>query len=319
MMNRRTFLIGSAALAAGMIFPQNGRVLGKQNAGRVKMKTGTPKKGAVVWYSQTGNTGRHGRLIARTWEKNGIKVTASDYRNMDPAVLAGMDIIIMGSPVYYYEVPENFRNWIAGMPRMDEIPVATYVTFGGEGGNQHNTACTLLELMAGKGAVPAGMDMFGNMSAFAPTWSTGNTERILRYSRLPDEGTYARVRRFADAVLGNVRAGNTAAASKRGDFRELIKGSFSIRGTKLFISDHHIDRKSCIGCGACVEKCPVGAVNLEAGRINTSRCIACFGCVNNCPSGAMKMKFMGKEVYGYLEFIRRNRIEIAEPEELKKL
>jgi ferredoxin len=247
-----------------------------------------------------------------------LSVTASDYRDIDPAILGTMDVIALGSPVYYYEVPVNFRSWIAGAPRLDAIPVASYVTFGGEGGNQHNTACTLLELMEGRGAVPVSMDMFGNMSAFAPTWSTGNAERVLRYRGLPDNGTYSRVRRFAGAALESVKKGNAVTVSKRMDFRELIKGSFSIKGTKLFLDDHHIDAKTCIKCGACVEKCPTGAVNLESRRISSEKCVACFGCVNNCPTGAMKMTFMGKDVYGYLEFARRNRIEIPEPEELKK-
>ncbi len=172
--------------------------------------------------------------------------------------------------------------------------------------------------MEGRGAVPVSMDMFGNMSAFAPTWSMGNAERVLQYRGLPDNGTYSRVRRFAGAALESVKKGNAITVSKRMDFRELIKGSFSIKGTKLFMDDHHIDAKTCIGCGACVEKCPTGAVHLESRRISTEKCVACFGCVNNCPTGAMKMTFMGKDVYGYLEFARRNRIEITEPEELKK-
>ena len=77
MMNRRAFLTGSLALAAGVALPGKSPLLGKEKGKRMEMKTGTPKKAAVVWYSQTGNTGRYGRLIAKTWEKLGLRVTAS--------------------------------------------------------------------------------------------------------------------------------------------------------------------------------------------------------------------------------------------------
>ena len=38
------------------------------------MKTENINEALIAWYSQTGNTERHGRLIARTFEAEGIKV-----------------------------------------------------------------------------------------------------------------------------------------------------------------------------------------------------------------------------------------------------
>lgn len=88
---------------------------------------------------------------------------------MDRSALKNYDMIIVGSSVYYYDVPENFKKWLGSMPQIKGRPVASYVTFGGTGGNQHNTACTLVELPADKGGVPVGMNAFGNMSTFALT------------------------------------------------------------------------------------------------------------------------------------------------------
>ncbi len=317
MMDRKTFLAGSLAAAGTLAAWRLNMLAATPETRSIKIKTTDPKKGAVIWYSQTGNTRRYGRLIAHTWKKSGLTVTASDYRDIDPAILPGMDVIAMGSPVYYYEVPVNFRTWIASLPRLDGIPAASYVTFGGEGGNQYNTVTGLLQSLGALGGVPVAMGLFGNMSAFAPTWSMGNTERILQYRHLPEGGTYERVSLFAATVLNNVKSGTGITVAKKSDYRELFKGSFSIWGTKLFISNHHINAKTCTGCGTCVEKCPVEAVSLAPHHINTSRCIACFGCVNNCPAGAMEMSFMGKKVYGYREFMKRNGITITEPAGLK--
>jgi hypothetical protein len=33
--------------------------------------------------------------------------------------------------VFYYEVPENLRRWLASIPEITGIPVAPFVTFGG--------------------------------------------------------------------------------------------------------------------------------------------------------------------------------------------
>lgn len=46
-----------------------------------------------------------------------------------------------------------------------------------------------------------------------------------------------------------------------------------------------IDRSSCIGCLACVKKCPTKAIGIKAGRalIDQAKCIKCGICLQNCP------------------------------------
>lgn len=270
-------------------------------------------RAAVVWYSQSGNTERYGRYIASLLKKERIAVSSGDYRELDTAAFTGANLVIAGSPVYYYEVPENFRNWLQKLPRMDGAAAASYVTFGGEGGNQHNTSYHLLRLLASKGASPAGMAAFGNMSTFALTWSAGGTERILKYRHKPDGGTFDAVRDFTLQALDNARKGIVPEYSGKTDLREIIKGGLSIKGTKLMIGTHTIDAASCTSCGLCVKKCPAAAINLPEFRVDTSRCIACLGCVNNCPAGAVNMTFMGKKVFGFREFLKRHDISITEP------
>ncbi|HOD15803.1 MAG TPA: EFR1 family ferrodoxin [Spirochaetota bacterium] len=283
---------------------------------RKKMRAGRPLRGLVVWYSQTGNTERHGRLVANVWEKKGLTVTAGDYRDVGQVKPGAFDILMAGSPVYYYEVPENFRTWLRSIPVMDGTPVAAFVTCGGEGGNQYNTACTLLEIMSERGGVPAGMITLNNMSTYAVTWSMGNRERILKYRHLPDEATFERVRVFAAGVLDRAERGEASDVVRKRNMQDLFSGGPSIKLCKLLTGNHHINQKECIGCGACEKACPVKAVNLAAGTVNTDRCIACLGCVNNCPTGAMTMDFMGKRVRGWKLFSRDEKIMIREPKEL---
>jgi pyruvate formate lyase activating enzyme len=48
------------------------------------------------------------------------------------------------------------------------------------------------------------------------------------------------------------------------------------------------DPRRCIGCGHCMEVCPVSAITLEGGiTIHRKRCTLCMSCVDGCPSGAM--------------------------------
>lgn len=312
---RRSFTLMAAAGGTGLLLSKipDCKELKTEN----KMKTDKVKKGLVVWYSQTGNTGRIGKLIAAIWERAGIKVDSGDYRDLGSIDPGDYDAIAAGCPVFYYEVPVNFRQWINGLESIEGTAVASFVTFGGAGGNQHNTAFNLLSMLTEKGGVPAGMGLFGGMSAFAPTWSTGNSARILKYKDQPDEKVYTRVREFAEKIVTRVKDNEPLNASAEFTFSEYFKGGISIWGTKLLITGHSVNRNKCISCGRCVKLCPVNAIFPEKGKVETGRCIACLGCINNCPVNAVEMKFMGKEVYGFNEFLKRNEIEIKNPSEIK--
>jgi len=50
-----------------------------------------------------------------------------------------------------------------------------------------------------------------------------------------------------------------------------------------------VDREECVGCGACVEVCPVGAISLLEGKaqVNGALCTDCGACLQVCSTGAL--------------------------------
>ena len=49
-----------------------------------------------------------------------------------------------------------------------------------------------------------------------------------------------------------------------------------------------VDKETCVGCGACVAICPVGAISLEdKAHIDADACISCGACAGTCPTGAI--------------------------------
>ena len=54
-----------------------------------------------------------------------------------------------------------------------------------------------------------------------------------------------------------------------------------------------IDRKKCIGCGACRKDCPAGAVSgtlKKPHAISAKLCIKCRACYEACPAGAVEIR-----------------------------
>jgi ferredoxin/flavodoxin len=309
---RRRFLVSSTAVALSLAVPGFASASVVKAKGSLKKKK--PQKGCVLWYSQTGHTERYGKLIARCWEKQGLTVTTGTMKQADRSALAGYDLIAIGTPVHYLDVPQNVQDWLAGIPSINGAGVVAYVSFGGNGDGQHNAAVSILEALTNRGGIPLGMETFGNMSAYPPTWSMGNEARTLKFRDKPDQATYARVRALAADVLVRYGRGQGIEVQSELSFGGLFKGGISRWIAKATIGKHEIDKKLCINCGTCMNQCPVAAINLAIPRVDTKRCILCFGCLNNCPTGAHDMTTFGKKIYSFAELLERHNITILEPD-----
>lgn len=53
----------------------------------------------------------------------------------------------------------------------------------------------------------------------------------------------------------------------------------------------NINKESCIGCGACVDTCPVEALFMddEKAVCDEEKCVDCGACVDACPVEAISL------------------------------
>jgi uncharacterized Fe-S center protein len=79
-----------------------------------------------------------------------------------------------------------------------------------------------------------------------------------------------------------------------GTFKNVGMGCASRKGKMAQHADvaPRVEIEDCVGCGECVEHCPVKAIALleDRANINDDKCIGCGECVIVCPNGAVKIQ-----------------------------
>jgi ferredoxin/flavodoxin len=308
---RRDFIKKSAIVGAALCLPVS--LTRESRAAYPDLKTRNPKKVLVLWYSQTGQTRRYAKLIGCLLKGKCLTVDTHDLQEFDKKLLPDYDFIIIGTPVFYYDTPANVSEWLAAIPSIPGTPVAAFVSFGGPEGNQHNASCHVLELMAGKGGVPVGRDAFRNIASY-PTAKWNNSKQISG-QHLPNAATFDQVRLFTEEVMGKITRGETISIGYEVTLREGLRILPLVWLNKKAISKHTVDAGKCIGCQTCVRKCPTKAINPNKQTVDQEKCLACFGCLNNCPADAVVMEYRGERLYGFPEYLKRNKITIMEPPE----
>ncbi|MBN1365167.1 MAG: EFR1 family ferrodoxin [Syntrophaceae bacterium] len=310
---RRNFIKKSAIIGAALCFPV--ALTRECLATYPVLKTGEPKKVLILWYSQTGHTRRYARLIRCILKEKNLTVDEREFQEADKKILPDYDFIIIGTPVFYYDTPSNVSDWLETIPSIKGIAVASFVSFGGPEGNQHNASCHILKLLAKKGGVPVGRDAFRNIPTYpTPRWDSDNQ---ISGQHLPNAATFDQVRRFTNDTLERISRGETISISYEIEMREILRALPLVWMNKKAINKHTVDATKCIRCGTCVRKCPTKAINPFQQVVDRNKCLACFGCLNNCPAGAVVMEYSGERLYGFFEYLKRNNITIMEPEEFK--
>lgn len=320
MESRRTFLKKSAFTAASAIaLPTLSSCITINTIkAKVPINSKEIKKAIILWYSQTGNTQKCGKVLAKTFEKNGVAVTDGDLRNFDKTKITDVDLIVIGSPVFYYDTPNIVKNYIKSLPDLKGVPVAAYVTFGGPEGNQHNAACSIQEGLVQKNGVPVGLKAFMTSKSYPPSFDAYENElKTKKITLLPDNNTYNRVREYADFIKSNVEKGKMLELKKTLTFREFSTYFNPIWWTKRSVDNHSIIKQKCVGCGTCVEKCPTNSIDLDTFSVNTDSCVLCFGCINNCEYGAVNIEYNNKKLMGFYVFLEKNNLQFKLPVELK--
>lgn len=246
-----------------------------------------------IYFSGTGNTKF---CVTRFLEKcNGGSAYSIEDKEAASALSAD-NYIVLGYPVYYSSLPKIMRDFIEQNSELwrgkNVFIIATMGLFSGDG------AGVSARLLKKHGA---------NISGGVHIKMPDNIGDVKALKKSPEENRET-VKLAAQKIDGAAEKLRNGDPPRKGlNFFYHIAGLFGQRlwfrsKTKNYTQNPKIDRKQCVGCGACVRLCPMENITLQDRKaVAGNRCTMCYRCFSNCPRKAITI--IGKRVIVQYKFI----------------
>ena len=237
----------------------------------------------TVAYSATGNTKKVVTAAAEAAaEQLAVPLTYIDFSTPESRAqtytFGPTDLVFAATPTYAGKMPNkllpDFQTRLQGNGAM----AAAVVTFGNR--NFDNSLAELCATLEEDGFHTLSGGAFVGQHAFALALASDrpNAEDLAE-AREFGRKTAEKAQKLTELPTPVVVRGDAAAPY-------YVPKGVDGQPVKFLKAKPQIREELCVGCGVCVDVCPVGSVDPENVANVPGICIKCQACVRHCPTGA---------------------------------
>lgn len=240
-------------------------------------------KGAVIYYTGTGNTEYVAANIKKEFGKRDVECSLFDVRRKK-GISDEYDFFVFGSPIYAEMFPELYVNWVdknisVGRGRRCMI----FSTQADDFSPGVEELSRLLEKRGFEIAVKDCIKMPNN-------YFLGKYKKDFREeSEAIKNRALEKVSFLVESFLKGERIILDVSTEKLQEGKEAYK-NFMMKSKKWAKENITVDYDLCVKCGKCSKNCPTKNISMKD-KINfASNCISCRRCIHNCPVNAFLYK-----------------------------
>ena len=245
----------------------------------------------VFCFSGTGNSRYIANRIAAALQDNLVDLNAKIKSNDHIPVQTGRSVIVV-APTYAWRIPRVVSDWLTQTALIGAKRIWFVMDCGGEIGNaaKYNRRLAAQKRLRDMGT--AQIVMPENYIALFNTPQPAAAEKIVHRAEP----------KIAD-VIACIRAAQPFPAPRNNLYDRFMSGPVNPIFYRFFVkADDFQANDSCIGCGQCVQKCPLNNIRLTDGKpLWGSACTHCMACICYCPTEAISYgkKSAGKPHYRF--------------------
>lgn len=239
----------------------------------------------IVYYSLHNATHRIASSIRDGLVDAGIETILYNIRYGPVPQIEGFDLIGIGSPVYYFNVPFNMRDTIRDMGDLSNKKVFVFLTYGSYDVD--------VSKFLNKALLRQNAHILGWYHSHGSGYFLGyNQLGVITSLDHPDAHELTEAKRFGNEIGTGKSDTDWPMPSEQPELMIRLERLSSNRFlTKHFLQKQfRVDHDRCIKCGTCVRGCPVH--NLSFGHEGYPQwgdhCIICLNCDASCPQEAIR-------------------------------
>lgn len=241
-------------------------------------------KGAIFYYSGTGNTALACRYLARHLP---VPFDLVDILRAPEIDWAELDIVGFATPTEFWGVPQAAGTFIGNLPQQYGKPAFVLNTYGAISGR---TLRFLAEQVRARGFQIIGGHSLRMPESYPPMLAFGLDAR-----NAPGRAQLSRLDSFAAEMTRALETlGHGGQVAEREPKIGLVNGLIPDRERTTARDDmgeKFVDASACTECGTCQKGCPYGAIVLDPKPVfDMSRCYGCWRCYNRCPEHAISTR-----------------------------
>lgn len=270
-------------------------------------------KALILYYSCSGNTKylaeiAQKALTSKRWQAETFHLLDFD-KNTYPY---NPDLIILGVPVHYWDIPNSAKELIRKIPEYSDTSAFVFSSFG-------KCVCNSVPFFLAKELIEKGCNILGGCQIVSPhSAKVDGNERLgdleIEFGKgQPDDVTLDKFITVVRAIAEKVETNNAVQIEleelkklhTRGVIASFMNNFTSNRERMWFLPHIEHIRTKCDSCNKCIKSCDAHAIKYTSSKeivINKKRCNKCYKCTDVCPSGALttnwnKVIFLARAIH----------------------
>jgi ferredoxin len=260
-------------------------------------------KGAILYYSSTGNTRLACGYIAAHLRMPVDLVDVVRQRDVD---LAPYDVVGLATWTDFGGPPRLFLDVMEGLPPQQGKPAFVFNTYGAI---SIKTLRILARTATRKGFAVIAAHSLQTPESYPPMIAGGRGAEDA-----PDERQMVALDAFIAELDQRLTREGELLVGRRvriGLLNSLIP-AFRRTHARADMGPKSVDESLCIECGLCAKGCPYGAIRLQPKPVfDQERCHGCWRCYHRCPEHAIcTARFRGGPYYPHPNERLRAKLEV---------
>jgi formate hydrogenlyase subunit 6/NADH:ubiquinone oxidoreductase subunit I/flavodoxin len=257
----------------------------------ITKKQFVPGKGAIYYFSGTGNTAFVAREFQENYKKAKIDVDIFSLDKQETvSSQSKYDFLMLGFPVYAFYPPEVVIDFVKKLPVVKEKPVILFSTGGASAGASFNVLEQILK--------KKNYDVISNFFYVVPSNDSFLFNKNTQTKEQIDliiNSTQERVKQDFDILIAG-----KSQFKKANVFLSIISQIAKFVFFKILHKNNrrwYWERDACNYCGLCEKVCPTKNITVkkEKGKVIWgNNCMFCTRCYNFCPQKAIHFKSLKK-------------------------